>query len=303
MVAGWLFLADGRFPEELKQIVQAACDYQKTLGRNQHAENWHPALAGIFLVEVYKRQPTPEVQTAIQSIVDHFVKNQERTGGWFKWFEGAYKDRLDYPVKDLGMLDAIIYGYLWSAKTLKFKVPQATMDKADACLLALLSPRGISYGTGSRGGETTGARGGFCIQGLDLAGQTQHKIYTTYVELLPKLIPKMDQGHHVGAIHGLGVTLGCRTLGPQAYSKLTAEWLDKLIAKQEEDGGVYIGDDGEAGGEKGLLGEDHGSTAAFALMILLQDSNALKKPAAKGGPAPAGGGDSPFSTKKKPPDK
>ena len=43
----------------------------------------------------------------------------------------------------------------------------------------------------------------------------------------------------------------------------TDRWLDVLIGMQGADGGVYVGDDGDAGGEKKLLGEDDASTAAF----------------------------------------
>jgi hypothetical protein len=55
-------------------------------------------------------------------------------------------------------------------------------------------------------------------------------------------------------------------------------WADKLAAKQEADGGLYVGDDGASGGKKGLLGNNVGSTAAFALMLALQDPDVLKAP-------------------------
>jgi len=279
MVIGWLLLADGRFESDLKQIITTARNALKERGSSQHAQNWYPALAGMLLCEYYKYFPTKDVFDAIQEIVNDFVKTQERTGGWFKWFEGAYKDRLDYPVKDLGILDATIFGVLWSAKTHGVKVPDDTIAKADKCLEQILGAEGISYGTSQRGGDTTGARGGFCIQGLFFAGQTKHKIYTTYERCLVRKIPKMDQGHHVGAFHCLGVTLGCHILGQEAYNELVKEWLDKLIDKQDAEGAVYVGDDGDAGGEIGLLKSNYGSTAAYALLILLQDQKVLRPPA------------------------
>jgi hypothetical protein len=283
MVAGWVFLADGRFNDELKVVIREACAWEQRKGNSQHAQNWYPALAGLFLCEIQKYAPTKETTEAITSIVAWMVKYQERTGGWFKWFEGAYKERLDYPVKDLGILTAITYGVLWSAKTHKIAVPDETMTKAEKCLLSYTTGEGISYGTGQQGGDPTGARGAFAMQGLLFAGQTQHKIWKTYEKTLTKKLDKMDQGHHIGAFHCLGVTLGCLRLGPEAYAELTAAWLDKLIAKQEADGGVYVGDDGDAGGEKGLIGGNYGSTAAFALLILGQDAKILPPP--KRGPA------------------
>lgn len=279
MVAGWVLLADGRFSEELNLVVKEACAWKERRGTWPHNQNWYPALAAIFLMEYYRTHRAADVQAAIQSAIDEFVKVQERTGGWFKWFEGAYKDRLDYFVKDLGILDAMIFGLLHHAKTLGFKVPADTIARAEKCLFDILTDRGIGYGSVQKSGDITGARGAFAMLGLQAAGMTQHKIYTTYVTLLPKQIPNMDQGHHIGAFHCLGVTLGCRLLGPQAYGRLTGEWLDKLIAKQDEKGAVYVGDDGDAGGEEKLLGGNFGSTAAFALMILMQDAKILSREA------------------------
>jgi hypothetical protein len=286
MVMGWAFLADPRFEGELKQVVTTAKNWESAKGNSQHAQNWYPALAGMLLAEVDKVQPTPEIQKTMQEIVDWFVAKQEKTGGWFKWFEGAVKDRPDYPVKDLGILDAIIFGYLWSAKTHGCKVPEATQQKADKLILSILGGNGISYGTGQNGGDPTGARGAFAMLGLLTAGQTQHKVWKTYDNYLERCIPKMDQGHHVGAFHALGLALGLKMLGQDKVAKLHAEWLDKLIAKQTEEGGVYIGDDGDAGGEKGLLGEDHGSTAAFAVILALQDPKLPIPPPKKGAAKP-----------------
>ena len=278
MVMGWLFLADGRHPRELKNVIDEAMRWKQRVGRkapNNHRRNWYPALAGILLAEYAKYEPSQKLRTALQDLVDHFVFVQERTGGWYKWHEGAYKDRLDYPVKDLGILNAMIFGFLCTVKTQGVNVPTEAFKRADACLTSLLSRRGISYGTGSRGGDVTGARGAFALNGLFYARDQKHKIAKIYADVLPRQIPKMDQGHHVGAFHCLGVALGCHLLGPKVYKQLTDHWLDKLIAKQKQDGGIYVGDDGDAGGEVGLLGEDDGSTAAAALLILLQDSSRL----------------------------
>jgi hypothetical protein len=295
MIAGWLLLADERYPEDLEEVIKAALDWEKTTERNNHSKNWHPALAAVLLAEHYKHHPRPDVKAAMEKLVAHFVKTQEKTGGWYKWHEGVYKDRPDYPVYDLGFLTAMAYGFLFSARAHGIKVPGDTIDKATQCLDGYTNKRGIGYGTPKSGrgggGDRTGARGCFAILGLAFAGRTDHPIYTTYVELLKPGYPNLDQGHHVGAFHCLGLTLGARILGPEYYSRLVSEWMDKLIAKQEPDGGIYVGDDGDAGGEVGLLRGNLGSTAAVALMILMQNPDALKpKGKAKGGPDAGGGG-------------
>ncbi len=278
MVMGWQLLADGRHPKELESVVDTAIKWQTNPGvKNDHAKNWYPALAGIFLAEYEKHHPSEKVRDVLKEIVVYFEKVREPTGGWFKWQNGAFKNgKQVYPVKDLGMLTSIIFGYLWTVKTLGISVPDKMLEQADECLLNNLSKRGLSYGTGQKGGDGTGARGAFVLLGLAYANKMKHKIAETYTTLLPQCIPKMDKGHHVGALHGLGVVLGCHVLGPEVYKKLTEQWLDVLIDKQVSDGGIYIGDDGDAGGEKGLFGEDNGSTAAAALLILLQDHTRLK---------------------------
>jgi len=278
MIMGWLLLADGRHPKDLKNVIAEAMRWRQRVGAKRahnHRRNWYPALAGILLAEYGKFYPNRKLRAALQDIVDHFVGVQEVTGGWFKWHEGAFKDRLDYAVKDLGMLDAIIFGFLCTARTQGVQVPAKTFKGVETCIHKILSARGISYGTGSRGGDRTGARGAFALNGLYYMRDRKHEIARVYENLLPKQIPNMDKGHHVGGLHCLGVTLGCRLLGTKVYKKLTDRWLDSLIDRQKPDGGIYVGDDEDAGGEKKLLGEDDASTAAAALLILLQDPSRL----------------------------
>lgn len=296
MIAGFMLLADGRYPEEVQSVIQTARQWDAHRKNIQHAQNWFPALAGMFLCEAYKFAPKDEIKQAMQEIVDEFVKKQEKTGGWFKWYEGAVKDMPGYPVRDLGILDAAVYGVLLSAKSIGCKVPDGTLQNADRCLQSILSGRGISYGTGQNFGDPTGARGGFAMLGLDNAGQRSHAIWTTYVKCVPDCISKMDKGHHIGAFHCLGLTIACRFTGN--YPALLNTWGAKLAGKQDAEGGLYVGDDGADGGESGLLGNNIGSTAAFAFMLALQDPDAFK-PAKKkaGGPS---GGPSPFSQKKEP---
>jgi hypothetical protein len=287
IISGWLLLGDGRHAQDLESVIKAACQWDAARRNIQHAQNWYPALAGMFLCEIYKVAPTADVAKAINEIVAEFVKTQERTGGWFKWFEGAYKDRLDYAVKDLGMLDSIILGFLWSAKAHGFRVPEDTLAKAEACMDRILGANGISYGSPSTYGETTGARGSFLMWQLDHAARHSHKVFKTYDTLLLRLIPNLNKGHHVGGLHAMGVVLGCRLLGPKTYDALVARWLDVYLDQQAADGSVYIGDDGDAGGEKGLFRGNTASTASFALMILMQDPKVLRPDPRRKKPATA----------------
>jgi hypothetical protein len=100
-------------------------------------------------------------------------------------------------------------------------------------------------------------------------------------------------------MHNPRVVAVRKNLTGPAYQQLTAKWLDHYIDEQAEDGSVYIGDDGDAGGEKGLLKGNTASTAAFALMILLQDQKVLQPPPRKGQkPAAKPGAATPSEPKK-----
>jgi hypothetical protein len=281
MICGWLLLADGRHPKDLEHCVDAAIAW-KTQGayrERSHPGNWYPALAGVFLAEVQKHRPQRRVREAMRGIIAHFAAVQEKGGGWYKWHEGALRERLDYPTVDLGYVTSLVMALLHTARAQGIRVPPETMRRGEEWLERCTGDRGIAYGTtrsGRRsGGEKTGGRGSHLVLALGYAGEIDHRVFEVYRRLLPDLLPNLDQGHHVGALHGLAVTLGCHTLGPKVYRKLTDLWLGRLMAKQDADGGLYIGDDGDAGGEEKLLRGNVGSTAAFALMILLQDHDRL----------------------------
>jgi hypothetical protein len=280
MICGWTLLADGRHEKDLQYCIDGAIAWRKQGWRERsHPGNWYPALAGAFLVEVRKYRRDREVDAAIEDIVAWFASTQESTGGWYKWHEGALRERLDYPTVDLGFVSALAITTMITAKAQGLRVPPETLQRAEAWMNRLTRDRGLAYGTsrGGRpsGGETTGGRGAHLAVALAYAGRSEERFFEIYRRLLPTLLPKLDQGHHVGALHGLAVTMGCHVLGPKVYRQLTDLWLDRLIRKQQPDGSVTIGDDGDAGGEKGLLRGNTGSTAAFALMILLQDHDRL----------------------------
>ncbi|MHC4503286.1 MAG: DUF6288 domain-containing protein [Planctomycetota bacterium] len=278
MVAGWLFLADGRFGQELDHCVDKAVGWRKERRwrERSHSGNWYPALAGVFLAECYKHRREKRVLDAMRETVGWFVSSQEpRNKGWWKWQEGAYKERLDYSVVNHGYVMSLVMTFFYGARVHGVEIPEETFTSGDEALLHITTGRGIGYGLPRKGGhgwgDKTGARGAWVIQALAYSGNLEHKVWTVYEKLLTKRIPQMDQGHHVGAFHALALTLGCHVQGPQAYKQLTDHWLARLMAKQGAEGNLYIGDDGAAGGEPGLLRGDVGSTAAFALMILLQD--------------------------------
>jgi hypothetical protein len=138
--------------------------------------------------------------------------------------------------------------------------------------------------------------------GLDAVGQRDHKVYTTYSQLLPRCYKNLRKSHHIGGGHFTFVILGSRLLGAEFYDPLVEMWMETFVKEQREDGGFYLGDDGASGGEKGgdCFGSDGASTAAFALFILLRNYPDRLKPPKPSSPTKSSqpSGKSPFSQKK-----
>lgn len=275
MFVGLVLLYDGRYPDDVENVLKTAiADWTIPLKHDQvkHGTNWYPALGATFMLELHRHEPDDRVVAEMPKILEHFQKTQEPTGNWAKWKGQGLQG---YPVKDMGFLSGVINGVLWNCKPAKIRVDDGMFQRADKGLQSICGGAGISYGTGQSGPDETGGRGAFTLLGLHNAGNTSHPVYKVYSQLLPRTYPNMNKGHHIGGLHASAVILGCHRLGPAVYSKLTQHWLDRLIDSQNAQGGVYVGDDGADGGEKGLFGEDFASTAALCLMIMGQDPNAF----------------------------
>lgn len=263
---GFLLLADGRFPDELQQCIDAAKGAAGRVGSSKWS-NWYIGFGGIFLSEVYKYHPGDDIKQSLEELAKKAAEMQEPTGGWFS-SKGAAK-KAGYPAQDHGQLTAMVFSTLLNMKQFGMEVPEGTFQKAAAYIQKQCGPNGITYGTGNPLGDTTGSRGGFALLGLAYAGMRNHKVFSTYASLYPRAFPKLREGHHIGGWHFMGVILGCHILG--MVQQLANHWLSKLVSEQRDDGGFYLGDDKASGGEKGLFGGDRASTASLALLILLSN--------------------------------
>jgi hypothetical protein len=294
LLQGWLGLIDGTPATDpfLKKAVSAA----SRANAGGFNGNWIIAMAGSFLTEVHRHRPDDGLKAAFTRIADEAAKNQHFTGGWHhnkKFKMQGYSD-------DLGVVTAMLFGTFCYMKSIGLPVREEMFKKAEDNLHSLLSDSGIDYGTGLKSGDIAGSRGAYAFLGLHAAGRTDHEIYKTMLSAFPGRFPNADKGHAVGALHFLSVALAAYRMGPEMYDKFAAEWIDKCLAKQDPDGGILLGDDAVGGGEGNILGGKSGSTAVFAIMLLLQQPGRFDPPK-KNGPARAEknapGGPSPFSRK------
>jgi hypothetical protein len=124
--------------------------------------------------------------------------------------------------------------------------------------------------------------------GLHVAKMTSAWIYGPQVQGLPSAVNQTEGGHAYGPIHFFAVAVALSQMGQ--YPGFANKWLPTLASRQKEDGSVHTLNDGGKDGEAQFTsGHRVGSTAVFALMILLQKNklidNSTKKPASAGAPS------------------
>lgn len=297
---GYLLLAEGTHSQELEACIQSAMRAPQMIRNpNQGWSNWYLGFGGIFLAQVYRLQPREDIRAALEAIAQKAAELQEPTGGWYscKSVDGNPK----YCAKDHGLLTAMLYSTFLIMKQNKMQVPERLLISTEKYIDTQCTPRaGILYGTGNGCVDVSGSRGSAAMIGLDAIGRRDHKVFTTYAQLMPKCIKNLRKTHHIGGGHFTFTILGCRLLGPEFYNPLVDMWMDTLVKEQREDGGFYLEDDGASGGEKGgdCFGSDGASTAALALFIYLKNHpDRLKPPKAAASKRDAPG-KSPFSQKK-----
>jgi hypothetical protein len=144
-------------------------------------------------------------------------------------------------------------------------------DRAEKNLETLKIPTGIGYGTGSNATDRVGSHGAYAYIGIAMAEAKDNKFYDHLTGTIHGRFNRLAEGHCVSCLHWLSVSVACYLQGQDTYDSLCKEWLDKCMAKQQPDGSVLLGDDKAGGGEEKYLGDRVGSTAVFALMLMLQE--------------------------------
>lgn len=268
LMLGWLGLVDPSCSEYTGRAIQLATS-ARSVGFNG---NWYIALGGIFLAAVYYRYRDGRAAGGMQSIMVEAQKNQHYTGGWHhnkNFKKQGYSE-------DLGILTAMLFGMFMTMKGHGMSVPRPMLEKAEKNLESLMGPTGIGYGTGKGKFDTAGSRGAYAFMGLHFGGASNHPFYEKLKSGMRSRIASMNKGHAVGCLHFLSMSIGAYLAG--FYDEVAKEWIDQCIDRQGADGSILLGDDGVGGGEGKTLGDKVGSTAVFAIMLLLQKPGAFDPP-------------------------
>jgi hypothetical protein len=258
---------EGESPKELEECVRYCGQAIKDEGFNR---NWYLSMSMIFLAEYATRYGlTPEVEKALAEGLKMAAKQQEDTGGWCHhlrmWKEDNYNKKGGG--QDLGMVTAMIYGAFVEMKALGVTVGPM-MEKTQKNLETISDGMGVRYGTDNGVGDAAMARASWVLMSLLATNQTAHPLYPKYAKGLEQRYKKIEEGvHGFSPLHYFSVAAAMHRLGPDLYSKFTAEYLDRLIKTQNAEGVVP------------LHGEDEiASTAVFACIVMMQKPGAFRPP-------------------------
>lgn len=283
---GWLYLADGLHPKELQQAVsRLSGGFPKQGGFNG---NWATAMAAVFLAEVYRREPTEKLRATLVDLLKAAEANMETTGGWCHHLGFAAKsgyNRMGGGV-DLGIVTCMMYGAMLTVKKSGIPVSEKMLYAVERNLESLSDGQGVCYGTDNKVPDSAMGRSSWMWPGLHAAPPAGSKFASRIPKGLASRYKATDSGHAFPPLHFTSVALAMHLLGPETYAKFSGHWVDRLIALQRPDGSV------ELPHTEGLaLQRQHNyvpSTAAFALILVLQQPGLLDKGAPKSKPKPAG---------------
>lgn len=279
LFAGLAFMLDGReeFKGDFENCVQAALrGYKQEKAFNG---NWFTAYSALFLSIVYLRDPRPEIKEALEDAIEVAERNAEPTGGWchHKGFANESNYHKQGGGVDLGMLTATMLSALLIMKTGGIDVPAPLIERTMKNLGTLTRGAGISYGTNNGCGDRALSRAAAAFMGLHVAKNSSAWIYGPLAQALPGAVASTENGHAYGPVHFFAVAIAMHQLGQ--YAAFANQWLPTLASRQKEDGSVFTLNDGKTDGEANFTsGHRVGSTAVFAIMILLQKARLFEAP-------------------------
>jgi hypothetical protein len=294
LFSGLVFLLDGR--EELHPQLEKAIIIAKRKIKDDKAfnGNWFVAYSALFLAIVYTHEKLPDVKQALEEGFQVAMHTREddthgwgHNKGWGK-SSGYYKRGGGI---DLGSVTSTMLAAALIARENGVTVPKELIEGAAANLASIGRGGLVSYGTGN-GFYGCISRSAQAFVGFQYAKNTSNPICGAVAERLPREAAQTENGHAYGPIHFFANTVAAQMMGQ--FAVMGNHWLPVLSQRQQADGSVAMQHDGgKRGTEKGELG----STAVYALMILMQKQKLVQPPGAKaGGGGPSG--QSPFSQKR-----
>ncbi len=206
-------------------------------------------------------------------------ETQEPTGGWCHT-RGFAASTPGYAT-DLASITTMMYAAMLNMKASGIPVPETLFASAQKNLESVSDGMGFSYGTGNSVSDYSMGRGAWAWLGLSKTPDACPKAFKNIPMGLRARYKSVLNGHAFPPLHYTAAALSTHLLGSSDYSKFFQYWGDRLFALQKEDGSIELPhkEMGTVSGKPLTPAEDGYvcSTAAFAIILLLQHPGAFEK--------------------------
>lgn len=235
--------------------------------------NWQVTLGAVFLAEYYAQTRDGAVRGALERAIGEIIKRMEPSGG-YGHYRGGPSPLKYVELEIVGNWALIALGLL---KQQGFKVPDDALQRAVKYVEQCCTPGGgIAYSTRpNESGSAEPGRTGGALFAFALCGRSDSPVFGSMTNYLKGKIEDSLNGHASVCMGCLGVALGARQLGDDAWDDFVSRTFSRILDQQQPDGSFK-----PIRGKEGLQGDDpmgpNYNTAVYALILQL-DQGHLKK--------------------------
>lgn len=204
---------------------------------NWNQENWALSYAPLFLCELYKRSPRPEVLALLKQIGEKLLQNQETSGGWAHGPGGP--NALGYV--ELEVMSNWALASFGMMKSVGLEFDEEKINKAVQYVVACgTTDGGVAYSTrpGQVGYGEVGRTGGATF-GFQMLKLFRHPYYGPLTKYLKRNIEKTATGHVSPVMHYLAVGVACVNIGPVYWKEFYDRFRNEFMLCRGLDGSFH----------------------------------------------------------------
>ncbi|MCE9583625.1 MAG: DUF6288 domain-containing protein [Planctomycetes bacterium] len=205
-----------------------------TGGANWNQTNWSLGYGCLFLTEIYRLDPSPELEQKLTDFMQTIEKNQEASGGWAHGPGGP--NALKYvELQIVGNLELAALGALRKAG---FKPSQAVIDKGVAYMISTSSgDGGIGYSAnpGQQGMGDPGrtALGAWAFGMLDMK---THPFFARMGSYFKRSMEDLPGGHVSPIMHYTSAAFACMHFDASYWKSFIGLFRLEILAARRPDG-------------------------------------------------------------------
>ncbi|MEK7485480.1 MAG: DUF6288 domain-containing protein [Planctomycetota bacterium] len=219
---------------EGSQVLQAS----SSMGRdNWNQENWALSYAPIFLCELYKRSPRPEILALLKQIGVKLLQNQETSGGWGHGPGGP--NALGYV--ELEVMSNWALASLGMMKSVGVSLEDEKINKAVQYVVECgTADGGMAYSKrpGQSGYGEVGRTGGATF-GFQMLKLFRHPYYGPLTKYLKRNMEKTASGHVSPVMHYLAVGIACANVSPAYWKEFYELFRNEFMLCRGSDGSFH----------------------------------------------------------------